>query len=169
MKSHGLTTPLCLALLGTLCLSCSTKKGAGAEALEVPAVKLRTVDGGTFALPKATAFRMSGDYASNVGVTLNPDGSLAYYPDPADISIYSAPLAIGDGWWLNRQGISSGSVFTKWTFEEYAALPSVPSREEIISAVIPGAVVTEMVTLPFTLTEAASDPAACLQFCITDY
>ncbi|MDE6754061.1 MAG: hypothetical protein K2J82_05535 [Muribaculaceae bacterium] len=105
-------------------------------------------------MPKATAFKMSGDYANNVAITLNSEGNLIYYPAPTDISPSSAPLQLEDGWWLNRQGISSNSVFTTYTFEEYAALPSVPSSEQLKAAIIPDARVVEMVQLPYTITDA---------------
>lgn len=107
---------------------------------------------------KASAFRMSGDYSNNVAVTLNANGGLAYYPAPSDISATSAPKALGDGWWLNRQGLGPNSVFTKWTFEEYHALPSTPSQAEILGAIIPGATVTEFRQLPVSASKAMTMP-----------
>ena len=56
------------------------------------------------ALPKATAFRMNGDYADNVAVSVGSDGRLTYFPDPSDISADSRPVDLGDGWWLNLTG-----------------------------------------------------------------
>ena len=103
---------------------------------------------------KASAFKMSGDYADRVAVTVGANGRLTYFPAPSDITSDSAPLALGDGWYLNRQGIGPNSVFTKWTFEEYMALGKVPTPQEILDAVIPGAMVTEFVTLPVTASEA---------------
>lgn len=105
-------------------------------------------------LLKATAFKMSGDYADKVAVTLNADGTFAYYPAPSDITEASKPVSLGNGWWLNRQGISPKSQFTKYTFEEYAALKETPSQEELMQAIIPGARVTEFEQLPFPATEA---------------
>lgn len=105
-------------------------------------------------IPKATAFRMTGDYADNVAITLNADGSLRYFPDPRDITDHSKPLNLGDGWYLNRQGISAGSVFTRYTFAEYSKLMNVPSTAELKAAIIPGAKVLEMRELPFSINEA---------------
>lgn len=102
-------------------------------------------------MPKATAFRMNGDYADNVAITLGADGQVTYYPAPSDISQASKPTDLGDGWWLNNQGIGANSVFTKYTFEEYSKLQEIPNAEEMKAAVIPGAQVTEMVQLPFTI------------------
>ena len=106
-------------------------------------------------LLNASVFKMNGDYADNVAVTMGVDGRLVYFPSPSDISASSKPVPVGEGWYLNRQGLGPGSVFTKWTFEEYKALESVPSPAEIIAAIIPGARVTEFETLPVTVSEAA--------------
>ncbi len=108
------------------------------------------------ALPKATAFRMSGDYADHVAVSVDNQGNLTYFPAPTDITAASAPVSLADGWWLNRQGIGINSVFTKYTFSEYAALPSVPSIEELKASIIPGARVTEVISLPYSINEAPS-------------
>lgn len=96
------------------------------------------------ALPKETAFKMSGDYQNNVAITLTPDGTITYFPAPTDITEQSRPVSLGDGWWLNRQGISPNSVFTRYTFEEYSKLKQVPTLQQLKDAIIPGARVTEM-------------------------
>lgn len=106
------------------------------------------------AIPKATAFRMSDNYADNVAITLGSNGELLYFPAPTDITANSTPVDLGDGWWLNRQGIGAGSCFTKYTFKEYASLKKVPTQAELKEAVIPGARVTEIRQLPFTAGEA---------------
>lgn len=103
---------------------------------------------------KATAFRMNGDYSNNVAITLNDAGNVTYFPAPTDITENSRPESLGDGWWLNRQGISENSVFTRYTFEEYASLPKVPSVEELKASIIPGSRVTEIVRLPYDASEA---------------
>ena len=99
------------------------------------------IDGAAY-IPRATVFKMSGPYADKVAVTLTPDGRLSYFPAPSDITPESAPVYVGNGWWLNRQGIGAGSVFTSWTFDEYARLPKTPSPEEIRSHILPDAEVT---------------------------
>lgn len=112
---------------------------------------------------KASAFRMSGDYADRVAVTLDSEGELVYYPAPTDITADSMPTAIADGWYLNRQGLGPNSVFTRWTFEEYGSFQSVPTPQEIKAAIILGARVTEFKILPIPSSEAAELPAARLR------
>lgn len=105
-------------------------------------------------LPKATVFKMSGDYADHVAVTLDDKGNLVYFPAITDVNANSAPTAIGDGWYLNRQGLGQNSVFTKWTFAEYHALDKTPTPEEIKDAILPGARVTSFRTLDVPASEA---------------
>lgn len=110
-------------------------------------------------IPKATAFKMSGDFADNVAVSVGSDGQLTYFPAPSDISASSAPTSLGDGWYLNNQGLGENSVFTKYTFEEYSKLPEVPSVEQLKAAIIPGAKVTDMIQLPYNISEARENVA----------
>lgn len=108
-------------------------------------------------LPNATAFRMSGDYSNNVAVTLSADGELLYFPSPSDITADSKPIKLDDGWWLNCQGLGPNSVFTKYTFAEYASLDVVPTPEQLKMDIIPGAKVTDFIELPMKQGEAISD------------
>lgn len=112
------------------------------------------------AMPQATVFRMSGDYADNVPVDIYPQGRLFSYPAPADVTPASAPVPLAGGWWLDRRGVGEHTVFTRWTYEEYHALKEVPAPREISAAVIPGAKVTEVMHLDMTPAEALADTAA---------
>lgn len=133
-----------------------TNPSVGADA-DVPAEAERTVG---VTAPKAVAYRMSGDYADNVPVTLTPDGAIISYPAPGDLTDRSAPLPLADGWWLDRRGISANSVFTRYTYSEYRALPAAPTPAELKASVIPGARVTVTLQLPMTVAEATADTAA---------
>lgn len=108
-------------------------------------------------MPDATAFRMSGDFQNNVAISLSPDGEIIYYPAPSDITADSAPINLGEGWWLNQQGIGPNSVFTSYTFAEYAALPEAPSIQQLKLSIIPGAKVTEFIELPMKFNEASGN------------
>ena len=109
------------------------------------------------AMPKASAFKMNGNFSDNVAITLNEQGEISYFPDPTDITPSARPTDLGNGWWLNNQGIGPNSVFTKYTFEEYSKLPQVPSAEELKAAIIPGSAVTEMIALPYNIGEASGN------------
>lgn len=107
------------------------------------------------AMPSAVAYRMSGEYADNVAITLSPDGRrIVSYPDPTDLTDASTPVPIGDGWYLSRCGISAGSVFTRYTYAAYRALEAPPSPETLMDSVIPGARVVAIQVLPLTPAQA---------------
>lgn len=134
-----------------------TKDGGDMSSASVDTIeKTVKVRGGStqaFVL-KTTAFKMSGDYSNNVAVRVGKDGRLSYYPAPGDISLSSAPVALVDGWWLDRQGIGKGYQFTRYTFEEYSQLKETPSAETLLESVIPGAVVTSTRQLSVPASEA---------------
>lgn len=149
-----------LALLIPGIISCSSQKKADAESASADTRSMvskvvRPIRSTPIAaIPKATAFRMNGDYADQVAITLNDDGTLAYYPDPKDITESSRPVDLGNGWWLNRQGLSDKSVFTRYTFADYAALKSVPTHAQLIESIIPDAKITGFQELPYNVTDA---------------
>lgn len=94
-------------------------------------------------------YKTNGDYERYVPVTLNASRTaLVAYPSPADVA-GSEPVALTDGFLLDRRGVSSATAFTRWTYSQYAALPSAPSPDEIMSNLMPGAAVTEIYAMPF--------------------
>lgn len=144
-------------MVAAVLASCSHRVSQNVEIPQPQTVSPRGTDigyGPASAPPNATAFRMNGEYADNVAVTLGSDGELTYFPAPSDITSLSRPKSLGKGWWLNCQGISQNSVFTRYTFDEYSQLPTVPTPEQIKAAVIPGSAVTRMVQLPLSLEDA---------------
>lgn len=111
-------------------------------------------------IPRQTIYRTNGDWNDHVAVRLNPDGSLAYFPGPGDITAESAPIPVADGWLMDRQGgISTNSAFLKWTYAEYGQLKALPSVAQIKAAIIPYAKVTAVETLPISTSEARQDTA----------
>lgn len=146
-----------VALIGA---ACSHKAGVTGSNAAQTAVAVQQTDGGEAYVPKASAFKMSGPYADKVAVTLSDTGTLTYFPAPSDISSASAPTYLGDGWWLNNQGISANSVFTKWTFEEYSKLSVTPSQAEIMANIIPGSGLTEFRRLSIPIFDASESLSA---------
>lgn len=141
---------------------CATKKeqAAAPEAPEiVSAPRGPVTGGGAQQLPRAKAYRMNGDYAANVPVQVGADGNITSYPAPADVR-GQEPVALAGGWWLDRRGISRRSVFTRYTYGEYAALASAPSIAELKAAIIEGARPVDIVELPMTPQQALADTAA---------
>lgn len=131
----------------------NTDKESGVSSQIKPAERL-TGGAPVSMVPNATVFRMSGDFEDNVAVSLGADGELTYFPAPSDITAYSRPINLGEGWWLNCQGLGPNSVFTKYTFAEYSELTETPSPEQIKKMIIPGARVTQFMELPMKINQA---------------
>lgn len=111
--------------------------------------------------PRAVVYSMNGAYSGYVPVTLSDDRkALVSFPAPSDINEDQKPVNVGDGLWLDRRGVSRNTAFTKWTYEEYEALETTPTPDEILSNLIPEARVTEIISLPMFAGEAAQNPTA---------
>jgi len=120
-----------LSLIASMVLVLSgCSKKSTADTVDVNNV-VKQKKGTNKALRSYLVYKMSGDYANLVPVNLDNEGNLRSYPDPMDISQSSTPVALGDGWYLDRRGIGTNTAFLNYTYEEYHALPSVPSIDTL--------------------------------------
>lgn len=109
--------------------------------------------------PRAVVYRTNGDYRDNVPVNVSAAGVLLSYPAPADVR-GAEPVALADGYLLDRRGVGDNTVFTRYTYSEYGALSEAPQPEEIEESIIAGSRVTKTIVLPMTVDEALADTAA---------
>lgn len=101
----------------------------------------------------ARIYKTSGDFDNLVPITLSADGrSVVSFPAPSDLTGQSTPVKLTDGWLLDRRGVGRHTAFTRYTYAEYAALAQAPSPEALLKAVIPGAVVTQLIATPIPYT-----------------
>ncbi len=150
-----------MALAAALVAGCSAKKNMTFPAPEPISTTLPVISGGMQQgeMPRAVVYKTNGDYADRVFVNLAPDGTLLSYPAPSDVTASSSGLSVGSGWLLDRRGgIGENSRFLKWTYSEYATLGGVPTKAEILAAIIPDARVTAVRVLPVPASEAIADP-----------
>lgn len=140
--------------------SCGTKKETPVEP-EVQIVKApeRPLIGGKpMALPKAVIYKMNGNYADNVTIQVDAQGNIVSYPAPQDVKDME-PVALSDGWFLTRRGVNQQTVFTRFTYADYAAMKTAPTLAELKAAIIPDAKISELKTLPILQSEALEDPS----------
>lgn len=162
---HGQPAVLLLSALAFLmvggCRSSQTSDEAANKAT-VPAADNYAMPGPVgLPEPKAVVYRTSGDCPELVPVTLTASGSgLLSYPSPTDLTSGSEPVALAEGWWLDRRGISATSRFTTYTYSDYRAMKAAPTPEEILSHLNSDCVITEIRQLPMSLSEALSDTSA---------
>lgn len=130
-----------------------------APAKTMSAPRLPVAGGPSQYRPKAVIYQTNGDYADNVPVALDTDArGLLSYPAPTDITENSAPLKLVGGWWLDRcGGIGANTAFLKYTYTEYRNLKRVDAAM-LMDAILPGAHVTEVRTLPVYASDAISHP-----------
>ena len=88
------------------------------------------------ALRPVIVYKMSGDYADLVPVTLDSKGTIVSYPDPVDVTESCRPVALGDGWYLDHRGVSASSAFTDYTYAQYHALDHVPPIDTLQAHIV---------------------------------
>ena len=111
------------------------------------------------ALPKARIYKVAAEWADLVPVTVT-DGRLISYPAPTDVTASTSPVALADGWMLDRQGVNPNTTFLKWTRQEYGDMKTAPTPSQIMDNIVAGSRLQELMELPMTTTEAAGDTAA---------
>lgn len=117
--------------------------------------------GANMPAPKARIYRMNGPYAQNVPIQLNAARTeIVSFPAPSDLTSYSTPIPLADGWYLDRRGVGENTAFTRYTYAEYSALPTAPTTTELLNSIIPEARITTIRTLDMTTREAVNDTAA---------
>lgn len=146
-----------------ICSACSSHRNNNVSAVTDKTESLPQISPGNVRqMPHAVIYKTNGDWNDKVAVGLSKDhATLTYFPDPYDVSVETEPLVLVDGWLLDRQGnISENTAFLKWTMSEYHTFERVPSVEQIMASIIPGAKVTDIHMLPMTSMAAQSDTAA---------
>lgn len=150
-----------LIAMAVMAASCSTSKPgadvtqpvASAPMVSKPSVNHR---------PKARVYKTNGDYRTNVPIAVS-DGNIISFPDITDISSAMLPIELSNGYLLDRRGISTNTMFTSYTYEQYASLDTTPSLAELKAAIIPGAAIIEIIELPFDTPTAVADTTRCNQ------
>ena len=89
------------------------------------------------ALPPIIIYKTTGNYDNLVPVTMDETKTrITSYPAPGDL-YYKGSLAIPqklmDGYLLDRRGISANTVFTDYTYQEYAAMDKAPTINELMA------------------------------------
>jgi len=97
--------------------------------------------------PQVLVYKTGKDYSNHVPVLLSDDKtSIVSYPDPRDFKIkYTKPTRLKNGYWLDNRGIGINVAYLKLTYAQYAALPKVPSQQELMQMIIDKDPLTELV------------------------
>ncbi len=152
-----------MAALSLTTLSCSSSREASQETTKPATTEVKRP--GVAVLPQAIVYRTNSDYINLVPVTLSDDGAtILSYPDPSDVKGDVTPIALDNGYLLDRRGINRNTAYLDYTYEEYAALESAPSVKELMEHIIAKNAITEIYRLPIAASEAIGNPASCNEF-----
>ena len=144
--------PICLACASLFLLSgCHTQKQTVESAdtnIDTTSVWEYKTSHSVAALPPVVVYKTRKDYNNLVPVTLDVTGTqVVSYPAPADLrrgNGYAVPTELDNGYLLDNRGISIHTAFTSYTYEEYAAMDSAPSIEDIMEHIIDKNPIVEM-------------------------
>lgn len=126
---------------------------ATAETVQTPAAT--STESNNIRQPQAVLYKMSDGCANLVPVTLSDDGTrVIRYPATSDIRPDSKPVHVGDGWYLDRIGVTDNTVFTTYTLDQYSSLPATPTADELMRAIKAGSKVTAIKRLNMTPQQA---------------
>lgn len=80
-------------------------------------------------------YKAKGDYSQLVPVQMNTEKTkIVGFPAPSDLKSnggLQTPIALEDGYYYDRRGISKNSVFLNKSYSEYAALVKTPSISDL--------------------------------------
>ncbi|MCD6012932.1 MAG: hypothetical protein K0Q79_2794 [Flavipsychrobacter sp.] len=101
------------------------------------------------ALPRVLVYKTKAKYRNLVPVQLSPDKkAIVSYPATTDVvstgSGFPLPVALHEGYWLDRVGISRNTAYLKLTYKEYSKLVTQPTAEELYKMIIDKAPITEV-------------------------
>lgn len=125
----------------TMLTACSTTKKAEEVTPDVTSQAtdfiIGVADPTSRALPHVIIYKTKADYSNLVPVTMNRERTkIVSYPAKSDIRPSAKPVALVDGWYLDRRGIGPNTVFTDYTYEEYSHLEKTPSAAQLMEHII---------------------------------
>jgi hypothetical protein len=125
-----------IPLLLTLIISaCSSTESLAQGKKAVKLVKPKFTAG-----PTTLVYKTRKDYSNNVPVLLSADKTkIVSYPDPSDfrnMETFPTPAKLRQGYLLDQRGIGLYVAYLKLTYEEYAALKTVPGQKEMMAMII---------------------------------
>lgn len=115
--------------------SCRTNKAVTLPLVneERPVVVAQPVD----AMPHVIIYKTTRDYSQNVPVIMDAACErIVSYPDPADLRGNCRPQPLEGGFLLDNRGIGETVAFLSYTYDEYAAMPSAPSMDDLLKHIV---------------------------------
>ena len=88
-------------------------------------------------MPHVIIYKTTRDYSQNVPVIMDASRQrIVSDPDPADLRGNCRPQALTNGFLLDNRGIGETVAFLSYTYDEYAALKSAPTMQQLLYSII---------------------------------
>ena len=129
-------------ILVLVLMSCKTTKPTTATTTQsVVHIDESQVEKGTERIdaPNLLIYKTRVDYSNNVPVILSANKiQIVMYPAPEDLvksGKLQKPIALHNGYWLDRRGINKNAAFLKLTYEEYSNLKQTIPVTELLKQI----------------------------------
>jgi hypothetical protein len=125
-------------------IACSSKKEATTEKSENTAqVQM---------LAQTIIYKTKKDFSQLVPVQMNKERTkIVAYPSPKDLmksGELQTPIVLDKGYYLDRRGVNTNTVFINMTYEAYAALKKAPPVSEMKELIVEKDPFVEMYVCP---------------------
>ncbi|MCM1356011.1 MAG: hypothetical protein NC212_06370 [Staphylococcus sp.] len=108
--------------------------------------------------PSIQIYKLNGDYAHLVTVMLDENRQHVVALPGIKGSLNKRPVELSNGFYLNGWGIVGYMTgFTNWTYDEYLALPDIPTVDEIERNIVRDARVVEIYKMPIDVNQSETE------------
>lgn len=140
MKKNIMTI-IAIATIGALTACQSSKETNKAENAETTVTETVNENGTipplAMAMPRVVIYKTTADFSNNVPFAMDDSKTqIVSFPDPADIKDNKRPTQLDNGYLLDNFGIGKNVVYTDYTYEQFAALESVPDLETLMQHIV---------------------------------
>ena len=133
-------TIIAVAAMAALTACQSSKEANKAENTETAVIEtVQTLQTPplAMAMPRIVIYKTSADFSNNVPVAMDDSKTqIVSFPDPIDVKANKRPTLLNTGYMLDNFGIGKNVVYTDYTYEQYAALESVPDMETLLQHIV---------------------------------
>lgn len=136
MKKTTMTI-IAIAAVAAMTACQSSKETNKAENTEVTVTETMNVQPTAMAMPRVVIYKTTADFSNFVPFAMDDSKTqIVSFPDPADIKDNKRPTQLDNGYLLDNFGIGKNVVYTDYTYEQYAALESVPDLETLMQHIV---------------------------------
>lgn len=133
----SIMTIIAVATIAAMSACQSSKETNKTETVETTVTETMNEQPIALAMPRVIIYKTTGDFSNLVPLSMDDSKTqIISLPDPADIKENKRPTQLANGYLLDNFGIGKNVVYTDYTYEQYAALESVPELEVLMQHIV---------------------------------